>query len=142
MKRIEEESLVIVDRIHKVNNVSDVVLDENTKNVSGGRGLENSSFVSNVLPESNKEKHEGDLVVEKNLKNVTVTHNETMHVGLYENCDIFDGKWVRDDSKPYYPLRSCPLIDRDFDCHRNARPDAEYVKWRWQPNGCEIPRYM
>ncbi|XP_020237474.2 protein trichome birefringence-like 2 isoform X1 [Cajanus cajan] len=96
-----------------------------------GRGLENSSFASILWSESKNG--------ERNLKNVTVTHDEKMHVGLYENCDIFDGKWVRDDSKPYYPLGSCPLIDRDFDCHSNGRPDVEYVKWRWQPKGCKIP---
>ncbi|XP_027362825.1 protein trichome birefringence-like 2 [Abrus precatorius] len=59
--------------------------------------------------------------------------------GFRGNCDIFDGNWVRDDSKPYYPLGSCPYIDRDFDCHLNGRPDSEYVKWKWQPNGCDIP---
>ncbi|TKY58670.1 trichome birefringence 2 [Spatholobus suberectus] len=140
VQRIEEGS-VVVDITHavKVNNVSDIVPDENMKSVPEGRGLENSSFTSNLLSESNNGKHEGDLVGEKDVKNVTVTHTEKMHVGLFENCDIFDGKWVRDDSKPYYPLGSCPLIDRDFDCHRNGRPDAEYVKWRWQPNGCKIP---
>lgn len=57
-----------------------------------------------------------------------------------ENCDIFDGGWVRDDSKPYYPAGSCPHIDRDFNCHRNGRPDVGFVKWKWQPNGCDIPR--
>ncbi|RDX80190.1 Protein trichome birefringence-like 2, partial [Mucuna pruriens] len=134
VQRIEEGS-VVVDRTHGVNNVS----DENVKSVPEGRGLENSSFSSNLLLESNSVNHERDLVGEKSLKNVTVSHNEETHVGLYENCDIFNGKWVRDDSKPYYPLGSCPLIDRDFDCSRNGRPDAEYVKWRWQPNGCQIP---
>lgn len=57
-----------------------------------------------------------------------------------KGCDIFDGEWVRDDSKPYYPAGSCPYIDRDFNCHLNGRPDKEFVKWRWKPNGCEIPR--
>lgn len=61
--------------------------------------------------------------------------------GLLGECDIFDGKWVRDEFKPYYPLGSCPNVDRDFDCHLNGRPDSEYVKWKWQPNGCDIPRY-
>ncbi|XP_038884838.1 protein trichome birefringence-like 2 [Benincasa hispida] len=56
-----------------------------------------------------------------------------------EECDIFDGEWVRDDSKPYYPLGSCPYIDRDFDCHLNKRPDDGYVKWKWQPYMCNIP---
>ncbi|GFP88016.1 protein trichome birefringence-like 2 [Phtheirospermum japonicum] len=58
----------------------------------------------------------------------------------FEKCDIYSGGWVRDDSKPYYPSGSCPYIDRDFDCPANGRPDNEYVKWRWQPNDCDIPR--
>nr|GEU59634.1 protein trichome birefringence-like 2 [Tanacetum cinerariifolium] len=57
----------------------------------------------------------------------------------YTECDIFDGRWVRDDTKPYYPAGSCPYIDRDFDCHLNKRPDDGYVKWKWQPFGCDIP---
>ncbi|KAL5540090.1 hypothetical protein UlMin_043161 [Ulmus minor] len=57
----------------------------------------------------------------------------------YEKCDIFDGKWVRDYSKPYYPGGSCPYIDESFNCHLNKRPDDEYLKWKWQPNGCDIP---
>lgn len=61
-------------------------------------------------------------------------------VGSYRgDCDIFDGKWVRDESKPYYALGSCPFIDRDFDCNLNGRPDSDYVKWKWQPSGCVIP---
>ncbi|CAN1816611.1 Protein trichome birefringence-like 2 [Linum perenne] len=59
----------------------------------------------------------------------------------YQNCDIFDGRWERDESKPYYPAGSCPHIDRDFDCHANGRPDSGFVKWRWQPNRCDVPRY-
>ena len=60
----------------------------------------------------------------------------------YKNCDIFNGRWVRDDdAEPYYPPGSCPYIDRDFDCHLNGRPDSEYIKWRWQPYDCSIPRY-
>jgi len=132
VKIIKEGSAVAVDGTHGVNHV----LDE-TKSV---RGLQNNSFSSYLLPEINKGKHEGDLVGENSLRNVTVTRNEKMHVGLLEECDIFDGKWVKDGSKPYYPLGSCPHIDRDFNCHRNGRPDGEYVKWRWQPYGCKIPR--
>ncbi|KAK6117939.1 hypothetical protein DH2020_048344 [Rehmannia glutinosa] len=59
----------------------------------------------------------------------------------YKNCDIFNGRWVRDDTKPYYPPGSCPYIDRDFDCHSNGRPDTEFVRWRWQPYDCDIPRF-
>ncbi|XP_061993035.1 protein trichome birefringence-like 2 [Rosa rugosa] len=55
-----------------------------------------------------------------------------------QKCDIYDGKWVRDDSMPYYPGGSCPHIDRDFNCHLNRRPDDEFLKWKWQPYGCDI----
>ncbi|CAJ2647477.1 protein trichome birefringence-like 2 [Trifolium pratense] len=65
--------------------------------------------------------------------------NEKVGVFDYEKCDIFDGNWVKDDSKPYYPLGSCPFVDRDFDCHLNGRPDSDYAKWKWKPNGCHIP---
>ncbi|CAN4116216.1 unnamed protein product [Withania somnifera] len=58
---------------------------------------------------------------------------------FYGGCDIFDGEWVRDDTKPYYPPGSCPIIDKDFDCHLNKRPDNGYIKWRWQPYECDIP---
>lgn len=56
-------------------------------------------------------------------------------------CDIFDGRWVRDDTKPYYEAGSCRFVERAFNCHRNKRPDNDFVKWRWQPYGCDIPRY-
>ncbi|XP_062110362.1 protein trichome birefringence-like 2 [Humulus lupulus] len=72
------------------------------------------------------------------IVNVT-SQVEKIKSASLQDCNIFDGKWVRDDSKPYYPPGSCPHIDRDFDCHLNGRPDNGYVKWKWQPNGCEIP---
>ncbi|GAV61959.1 PC-Esterase domain-containing protein/PMR5N domain-containing protein [Cephalotus follicularis] len=65
--------------------------------------------------------------------------SQVINGGSLQNCDIFDGKWVRDSSKPYYPAGSCPYIDRDFDCNLNGRPDDEFVKWKWQPNGCLLP---
>ncbi|XP_059308463.1 protein trichome birefringence-like 2 isoform X2 [Lycium ferocissimum] len=78
--------------------------------------------------------------VDKNVKNSSESANfDGKLLNFYGDCDIFDGEWVRDDSKPYYPAGSCPYIDRDFDCHLNKRPDDTYVKWRWQPYACNIP---
>ncbi|XP_059656167.1 protein trichome birefringence-like 2 [Cornus florida] len=74
--------------------------------------------------------------------NVTISTFDSqmkMQKGLFGECDIFDGRWVRDDTKPYYPSGSCPYIDRDFDCHLNRRPDDGFLKWKWQPYGCDIP---
>lgn len=57
-------------------------------------------------------------------------------------CDYSYGKWVRDES---YPLRSysesCPFLDPGFRCRQNGRKDDEYLKWRWQPHSCDLPRY-
>lgn len=61
-------------------------------------------------------------------------------ISSFEECDIFAGRWVKDDTKPYYPPGSCPYVDKDINCYLNKRPDDDFVKWRWQPFGCEIPR--
>ncbi|PKA55169.1 hypothetical protein AXF42_Ash003806 [Apostasia shenzhenica] len=56
-----------------------------------------------------------------------------------KRCDVFDGRWVKDSTKPYYPPGSCPYVDIDFDCYKNGRPDDEFLRWRWQPYDCDIP---
>ncbi|XP_073034098.1 protein trichome birefringence-like [Primulina eburnea] len=56
------------------------------------------------------------------------------------NCDLFDGNWVRDDSYPLYNPGSCSLIDEQFNCFRNGRPDNGYHKLKWKPKGCALPR--
>ncbi|CAJ1908186.1 unnamed protein product [Sphenostylis stenocarpa] len=55
-------------------------------------------------------------------------------------CDFFDGKWVKDDSYPLYKPDSCSLIDEQFNCIRNGRPDKEYLTYKWKPKGCSLPR--
>lgn len=56
------------------------------------------------------------------------------------NCDLFDGNWIKDDSYPLYKAGSCSLIDEQFNCILNGRPDKDYQKMKWKPRGCTIPR--
>lgn len=57
------------------------------------------------------------------------------------NCDVTKGRWVYDENCSLYTSDSCPFIDEGFDCVGNGRFDKDYMKWRWQPDECDIPRY-
>lgn len=65
---------------------------------------------------------------------------EAEWISTMKGCDIFQGRWVKDDFYPLYPEGTCPHIDEPFDCYHNGRPDRSYQKLRWQPNDCQIPR--
>ncbi|XXG40810.1 hypothetical protein AAC387_Pa01g1437 [Persea americana] len=90
-------------------------------------------------------KGNGTGAVSGNRKNGSLERSENRNkggkamVGL-KHCDIFEGRWVKDDSYPLYKEGSCPHIDEPFDCFLNGRPDRNYQKLRWQPNDCNIPR--
>ncbi|GJX34700.1 protein PMR5 [Tanacetum coccineum] len=51
------------------------------------------------------------------------------------------GSWVHDETYPIYQASSCPLIDPEFNCQMYGRPDSDYLKYRWKPANCELPRF-
>lgn len=59
-------------------------------------------------------------------------------------CDYSKGRWVRDESdrSPQSYTENCPFLDPGFRCSQNGRTDEGYRKWRWQPEGCDLPRYV
>ncbi|XP_010523922.1 PREDICTED: protein trichome birefringence-like 6 [Tarenaya hassleriana] len=60
---------------------------------------------------------------------------------IIEECDVTKGRWVYDVSYPLYTNASCPFIDEGFNCRSNGRLDSDYMKWRWEPQDCDIPRF-
>ncbi|KAH0978209.1 hypothetical protein GBA52_027928 [Prunus armeniaca] len=56
-------------------------------------------------------------------------------------CDFTRGRWVYDKSYPLYANGSCPFIEKSFNCQGNGRLDENFMKWRWQPEDCDIPRF-
>ncbi|CAN6283490.1 unnamed protein product [Urochloa humidicola] len=61
--------------------------------------------------------------------------------GPGERCDIFRGEWVPDPDAPYYTNDTCSVIHEHYDCMRYGKPDLSFVNWRWQPDGCDLPRF-
>lgn len=56
-------------------------------------------------------------------------------------CNVFEGRWIRDESYPLYNASHCPFAERGFNCLANGRKYNDYSKWRWKPKNCEIPRF-
>ncbi|KAK8937853.1 hypothetical protein KSP40_PGU007038 [Platanthera guangdongensis] len=56
-------------------------------------------------------------------------------------CDFFRGSWIYDEFYPLYNSANCPFIDSEFNCQKYGRPDKLYLKYRWRPSGCELPRF-
>lgn len=73
-------------------------------------------------------------------KNDEVNMIQSRHSSL-KRCDFSSGKWVYDQSYPLYDS-TCPYLTTAVTCKKNGRPDSDYEKWRWKPNGCNLPRYF
>lgn len=73
-------------------------------------------------------------------KGVTVKQGKDDLLKSLMSCDLFHGEWVKDDSYPLYKPGSCSLIDEQFNCIRNGRPDKDYQKFKWKPKDCTLPR--
>ncbi|CAI9111344.1 OLC1v1011553C1 [Oldenlandia corymbosa var. corymbosa] len=56
-----------------------------------------------------------------------------------ENCDLFSGEWVLNPEAPYYTNATCYTIQDRHNCMKYGRSDTDYLKWRWKPDGCELP---
>ncbi|GJN31257.1 hypothetical protein PR202_gb19637 [Eleusine coracana subsp. coracana] len=91
---------------------------------------------SGASPDSpSPDKQHSNLIEEAATKKMDLPRGSASH------CDVYDGSWVFDDSYPFYTSDSCPFIDEGFSCEANGRTDRSYMKWRWQPKHCNIPRF-
>uniref|UniRef100_A0ACD5U4R1 Uncharacterized protein n=2 Tax=Avena sativa TaxID=4498 RepID=A0ACD5U4R1_AVESA len=58
------------------------------------------------------------------------------------SCDMYTGRWVYDEANaPLYKENDCEFLTEQVVCMRNGRRSDEYQKWRWQPDGCDLPRF-
>ncbi|KAM5581034.1 protein trichome birefringence-like 19 [Rosa sericea] len=75
-------------------------------------------------------------------KTSTSTGLESIEEKEEEQCHIFSGNWVPyPDGPAYYTNETCKLIIPQQNCMKFGRPDSEFMKWRWKPDGCELPLF-
>uniref|UniRef100_A0A0D9XVT5 Uncharacterized protein n=1 Tax=Leersia perrieri TaxID=77586 RepID=A0A0D9XVT5_9ORYZ len=59
-----------------------------------------------------------------------------------EECNWSLGRWVYDNaSRPLYNGLKCSFIFEEVACDKYGRNDTMYQHWRWQPHGCDLPRF-
>ncbi|KAI3731799.1 hypothetical protein L1987_62988 [Smallanthus sonchifolius] len=58
-----------------------------------------------------------------------------------DKCELYQGSWVYDESYPMYDSSKCPHIRKEYDYIKYGRPDRSYLKFRWQPDHCDLPRF-
>jgi xyloglucan O-acetyltransferase len=50
------------------------------------------------------------------------------------------GKWVREPTGPVYTNLTCPTLPDFKNCQKYGK-DPGHLFWRWQPDGCDLPRF-
>ncbi|TVU31149.1 hypothetical protein EJB05_22821, partial [Eragrostis curvula] len=61
-------------------------------------------------------------------------------IQVEEKCDMSMGKWVRDPRGPLYTNLTCPTLPDSKNCQKYGK-DPGHLFWRWQPDGCDLPRF-
>lgn len=135
------ESGLPVERIAKKS-----VADDNSFDVLGDNGVQSER----KEPDIKADRSNGKISV-KEITKKPVTDDKPAHESdgsdiqlltkKVESCDLYTGSWVKDAAYPLYEPASCPYVDEAFDCQANGRRDSEYLKWRWKPDDCDLPRF-
>ncbi|KAL5225823.1 hypothetical protein ABZP36_012462 [Zizania latifolia] len=81
---------------------------------------------------------------------MSIVHNTENVAGKQEasppekkECDYRNGKWVPDDHRPLYSgLRCKRWLSDSWACRLTQRKDFGYEKFRWQPEGCNMPEFQ
>ncbi|CAL5203580.1 unnamed protein product [Lathyrus oleraceus] len=96
-----------------VQGVAPVTPHQNLSSNSSLKGVDLNNYTASLAKKKNSEKNKYAELMESLM-----------------NCDFFYGEWVKDDSYPLYKPGSCSIIDEQFNCIRNGRPDKDYQQYK------------
>ncbi|CAF2345775.1 unnamed protein product [Brassica napus] len=65
---------------------------------------------------------------------VTTSTSRTQIRDDEQRCDLFNGMNLH----PYYNM-TCWAIQEHQNCMQFGRPDTGFMRWRWKPDGCDLP---
>ncbi|CAN6297278.1 unnamed protein product [Urochloa humidicola] len=64
------------------------------------------------------------------------------HHHATSECDMSSGRWMYDGAAyPVYRESACRFMSDQTACEKFGRTDLRYQRWRWQPHGCDLPRF-
>ncbi|KAL6893823.1 hypothetical protein ACP4OV_007921 [Aristida adscensionis] len=62
--------------------------------------------------------------------------------GEQGECNMSSGRWVYDEAAyPLYKESACKFMSDQSACQKFGRTDLRYQHWKWQPHGCDLPRF-
>ncbi|KAJ0100001.1 hypothetical protein Patl1_21529 [Pistacia atlantica] len=105
------------------------------KNFSFSPKSSPSSF-NNISP-SNDNSHDDHRPDNDDQKSINDQIKDFL--SAHKSCDIFSGEWVPNPEAPYYTNTTCWAIHEHQNCMKYGRPDSEFMKWKWKPDGCDLP---
>ncbi|CAN6164470.1 unnamed protein product [Urochloa humidicola] len=75
-----------------------------------------------------------------NSSSAPVPSRGVVGVKVEDSCDMSMGKWVRKHKGPVYTNLTCPTLPDFKNCQKYGK-DPGHLFWRWQPDGCDLPRF-
>ncbi|XP_047317479.1 protein trichome birefringence-like 20 [Impatiens glandulifera] len=118
---------------HHGNSSSSIINKTTTPASSSASSIQLDNIINNNNNNGDQEESIGHNITAAASKNGQAMTKEK------ESCDLSMGEWVPNPEGPYYTNTTCSAIQEHQNCMRFGRPDTDFQKWRWKPEGCELP---